>query len=262
VSEPLATRIEIDGRPGTLEQLRALTLPDFGHFTAMQVRGGAVRGLELHLARLSTANREMFGVGLDGDLIRDHIRHALGDDVADASVRVHLQGPDERVDPSVIVTVRPPGGMTGGHWSLKSVPYQRSLAHLKHLGDFGQSYYRRLVRRGGFDEALLTGPDGIISEGAITNVGFFDGDAVVWPGAPCLAGITMRLLEPALAARGLPSRCATVRLADVDTFASILVTNSRGIAPVGRIDGLAVPVDTRLMATVADAYASVPWDRI
>lgn len=261
MTEPLAIRIEIDGRPGALEQLRTLVLPDFGHFTAMQVRGGAVRGLDLHLARLSAANLEMFGVGLDGDLVRDHIRHALGD-VADASVRVHVQGPDERVDPSVIVTVRPPGGMTGGHWSLKSVPYQRSLAHLKHLGDFGQSYYRRQVRRGGFDEALLTGPDGIISEGAITNVAFYDGDSLVWPGAPCLAGVTMSLLRPALATRGLPSRHATVRLADLDGFASILVTNARGIAPVGRVDGLAVPVDTRLLAAVDDAYESVPWDVI
>jgi hypothetical protein len=28
----------------------------------------------------------------------------------------------------------------------------------------------------GFDDALLTGPDGVISEGAITNIGFFDGN--------------------------------------------------------------------------------------
>ena len=44
--------------------LRALG--SYGHFTAMQVRAGATRGLPLHLARLDAANRELFGVPLAG----------------------------------------------------------------------------------------------------------------------------------------------------------------------------------------------------
>ena len=62
--------------------LRALG--SYGHFTAMQVRAGATRGLPLHLARLDAANRELFGVPLAGQ--------------ADASVRVYVYGTRLLVD--------------------------------------------------------------------------------------------------------------------------------------------------------------------
>jgi hypothetical protein len=57
--------IEIDGQRPTAEQLREAVVSHYGHFTAMQVRHGPVRGLDLHLARLDAANREMFGIPLD-----------------------------------------------------------------------------------------------------------------------------------------------------------------------------------------------------
>ena len=256
-ASPVTARIEIDGAAATTDQLRALLLTGYGHFTAMQVRERRVRGLDLHMARLDAANRELFGPGLDGAQVRAHIRHALGDDTSDASVRVYVH--EAPGGPSVMVTVRPPGGMPDGPWRLRSVPYQRSLAHIKHIGDFGQAYYQRLADRGGFDEALLTRPDGIISEGAITNIGFFDGTGIVWPDAPALAGITMQLLDRGLAGHGLASRRAPVRLSDLGSFAAAFVTNARGIAPVGRIDDRALPVDPALMSALARAYGSAPW---
>ena len=50
----------------------------WGHFTAMQVRGGRTRGLDLHLARLEAAHRDVYGRALGGQEVRDRIRHALG----------------------------------------------------------------------------------------------------------------------------------------------------------------------------------------
>src|SRR5262249_60863128 len=123
-------------------------------------------------------------------------------------------------------------------WPSQSVPYQRPLCHIKHIAEFGQRYCQRLVRASGFDEALLTGPDAIISEGSISNIGFFDGTNVIWPAAPALAGITMQLLEPALAAAGLPSARAHVRVRDLDSFEGVFVTNARGIASVGQVDDI------------------------
>src|SRR6266536_3775732 len=162
--------IEIDGLGASPEQLRAAALDSYGHFTAMQVRNRRVRGLDLHMARLDSANRELFGAGLAPAEVRALIRHALGDDIRDASVRVYVRELQDRA--SVMVTVRPPGGMPSAPWKLMSAPYQRSLAHIKHTCDFGQRYYQRLAHDAGFDEALLTGPDAIISEGSITNIGF------------------------------------------------------------------------------------------
>jgi branched-subunit amino acid aminotransferase/4-amino-4-deoxychorismate lyase len=253
-------RIEIDGVSATADQLRAAALGGFGHFTAMQVRGGKVRGFRNHMHRLDAANRELFGVGIDEQVLRAHIRHALGDDIGDASVRVYVH--EAAWETSIMVTVRPPGGMPASPWRLRSVPYQRSVAHIKHTADFGQRYYQRLAHASGFDEALLTGPDAIISEGSITNIGVFDGTNVIWPAAPALAGITMQLLEPALAAVGSPSARAHVRVRDLGSFAGVFVTNARGIASVGQVDDIVLPVNQQLMDRVAARYESVPWDSI
>ncbi len=254
-------RIEIDGADPSAEQLAAAALDDYGHFTSMQVRSRRVRGLGLHLARLTTAHAEMFGQGMGDDLVVRHIRHAMAaEDVADATIRVVARHLDDR--PSIMITVRPPGGMPGSPWRLRSVPYQRPAAHLKHLGDFGQAYYQRQVKAEGFDEALLTGPDGVIAEGSITNVGFFDGTMITWPDAPVLAGITMQLLQQRLSDFGLQYRNAPVRLADVPSFDAVFVTNARGIAPVAAIDEVTLPVNIGLMARLDKAYEAAAWDRI
>src|SRR3569833_1435423 len=103
--------------------------------------------------------------------------------------------PEKASEPALLVSVRPPAGTPRSPQGLRTAPYQRPVAHLKHLGGFGQGYYGRLARREGFDEALLVGPGGVVSEGAITNLGCYDGTSVVWPAAPALDGITMLLLE-------------------------------------------------------------------
>ena len=252
--------IEIDGRGATVGQLSAAAPAGYGHFTAMQVRNGRVRGLALHLARLDAANREMFGAGLDTAAVAGHIRHALGGQARDASVRVYIYETPDGL--AVMVTVRPPGTMAPDVWRLQTVPYQRALAHIKHIGDFGQGYFGRLAKRNGFDEALLTGPDGVICEGSITNIGFSDGAGVLWPDAPALAGITMQILQRALGERGVPSRRAPVRVSDLGSFAGAFVTNSHGIAPVGQVDDLTLPVDDALMSAVTQAYESAAWDQI
>lgn len=258
---PLVQRFEIDGRAATADRLLWPALGSPGHFTAMQVRGGATRGLGLHLARLDAASREIFDRELDGEHVRELIRHVLRDDIPDASVRVHVHAPDG--EPSVMVTVRAPGRMPGDAQALQSVPYQRPFPHIKHLGGFGQARYGDLARLAGFDDALLTGPDGTISEGAVTNIAFYDGSQIVWPDAPCLAGVTMQLLEPRLTAAGLPTRRAPVTLADLSSYAAVFVTNARGIAPVRRIDATDFAVDEKLMGTLAGLYDDdIPWDTI
>jgi branched-subunit amino acid aminotransferase/4-amino-4-deoxychorismate lyase len=253
-------RIEIDGASATADQLSAAAVGGFGHFTAMQVRGGRVRGLRQHLHRLDAANRELFGTGIDEQVVRAHIKHALGDDLGDASVRVYVH--EAAVEPSLMVTVRPPGAMPPAPWRLRSVPYQRPVAHIKHTADFGQRYYQRLAHASGFDEALLSGPDAIISEGSITNIGCFDGRQLIWPAAPALSGITMQLIEPAMAGCGLSSARAHIRVRDLGSFAGVFVTNARGIALVGQVDDLDLPVDQDLMELLCQTYDSLPWDSI
>jgi branched-subunit amino acid aminotransferase/4-amino-4-deoxychorismate lyase len=257
-----AFRIEIDGHPATAEDLaRFVMVSSYGHFTAMQVRGRAVRGIDFHLERLAGATGELFGTTLDGARVLDAVRHALGDD-ADASVRVNVFRPDGADDVSLLVSVRGPGAAPSGAQSLMSVDYQRPVAHVKHVGGFAQGYFGNAAREAGFDEALLVGPGGVIAEGAITNVGFADGDTVVWPDAPALHGITMRVIQRELDAAGVPWRHRRVTVADVASFDGAFVCNSRGIAPIGRLDASVLPTDADLVRRVIGLFESAPWDAL
>ena len=242
-------RIEIDGRTAGPDAWHALDL-GYGHFTAMQVRDGRTRGLDLHLARLDAAQREIFVHPLDTDLVRARIRHALGD-TRDASVRVYA------AETSIAVTVRDPGPGPDGPQRLRSVRYQRPLAHLKHSSGFAQEYHRRSAMRDGYHEILLTTDDGTISEGGITNLGCWDGTSLVWPDAPALAGITMQLLR-----RALPSRSAAIRVADLPSYRAVFVTNARGVAAVASVDDVPVPGDDAFAADLVATYDAVPWDTI
>lgn len=248
-------RIEVDGRPPTLDQLGSAALVNYGHYSTMQIRRGAVRGLDLHLARLDAATRELFDVGLDGDRVRRSVRHALGDDFQDATARVGVF--DGGTGPSVMVAVRGPAEPTDRPQRLRTVHFTRPLAHLKHVGSFGQLYHGLRAERDGFDDALLTGADGTLRETTIANIAFLAGDEVSWPDAPALAGVTMQLLE-----RRLRSRRGPIRVGDLGSFDGAFVSNSVGVAPVGRVDDIALPVHAEGMRRVVDAYEAVAWDPI
>lgn len=254
-------RVEINGRVASAEQLAYPAVTNYGHYTAMQVRNGATKGLQLHLDRLWAASEELFGTGVDPGVVRDRIRHAL-DGVGDASVRISVFRPEEDDELSVLVAVRPPVGPYTRPQRLRSVPYQRPLPHLKHAGSFGQIYYGRRAGELGFDDALLTGPDGVISEAAVSNIAFCLGDTVIWPAAPSLAGTAMQLLEPRLPDAGVPTQRRPVRLADHPAWTGAFVTNSRGVAAVDRIDNLEVPVHVTLMKSVTEVYEAIPFDQI
>ncbi|GHA92365.1 hypothetical protein GCM10010392_18540 [Streptomyces clavifer] len=258
-----APYVEIDGRPATAEDLRIPAFTGYGHFTAMQVRGRGVRGLGLHLDRLDAASRELFDQPLDGEYVRGLIGHALdGAGARDASVRVHGFLPPGDTVTTPMVTVRGPARMSTAPKSLMSVPYTRTVPHIKRPGEFGQTYYGLLAGRSGFDEALLTAPGGVVTEGAITNIGFWGGASVVWPDAPALTGITMALLESGLARTGRPSVRRPVTLDGLGAYRAAFVTNSQGIAPVHRIDDTSFEVDVELMKHLGLVYDNVPPDTV
>jgi branched-subunit amino acid aminotransferase/4-amino-4-deoxychorismate lyase len=243
--------VEVEGRPVDTDPV-----PDgsTGHFTAMQVRHGAVRGLQFHLRRLREANRELFGIGLDEDRVRGLVRRALSD-TEDASVRVYVRRSDGSSAVETVVTVRPPGGIDSPQ-RLRAVDYVRPMAHLKHLTT-RQSEYRELARNEGFDDALLTSGLDVVAEASIANVGFLEGSAVVWPDAPILRGITMQLLETIVQANARP-----VRLGEIASYDAMFVTNARGIAVVSAIDDIPLADGSRAVEELRGVYNAIAWDRI
>ena len=95
----------------------------------------------------------------------------------------------------LIVTVRGPQEMLSRPYSMTVQHFQRPLARLKHVGSWGQGRFHELAIAAGFDDGLLVDETGRISEGNITNVGFWRDGTVIWPEAPKLDGITMLVLH-------------------------------------------------------------------
>ncbi|MFD2796568.1 aminotransferase class IV [Promicromonospora vindobonensis] len=241
-------RIETDGRPATATEL----FSTYGHFTAMQVRGGGVQGLANHLDRLDAAQRELFGRPLPADRVRDLVRHALAA-TTDASVRVILRDAEQ-----VQVSVGDPHHPPAAPQRLRSVPYLRPFAHLKHLGGFAQLEWARRARLDGYHDALLTAPDGAVAESSIANIGFLQPDGVVvWPEAPHLRGTAMQLVEATT-----PSVPRQVRSDDVAGFAGAFLVNSLGVVAVASIDDVTLPDAGPLLGGVVERLAAVPWDEV
>ncbi len=255
MSADSARLVEINGRQADEEALALLDHEGWGHFTAMQVRNGRTRGFGLHLTRLDSAHREIYGKPLDGDLVRARIRHAL-DGRPDASVRVYGYWA------GLIVTVRGPQEMPGRPHSMTAQHFQRPLARLKHVGSWGHGRFHDLAAAAGFDEGLLVDETGRISEGVITNVGFWRDGSVIWPDAPRLDGITMLVLQRELKAHGVPQAEATVRVQDLASYDGMILCNSRGWAAVGGVDEMQIRCDNAFTDAISAAYDGCPSELI
>ena len=122
--------IEVNGREADQAAVSLLDHEGWGHFTAMQVRGGRTRGLGLHLSRLEAAHQEVYGRALGGQEVRARIRHALGSRL-DASVRVYGYWA------GLIVTVRGPQDMPRCGHSMTAVQFQRPAGPAQACGQLG-----------------------------------------------------------------------------------------------------------------------------
>lgn len=67
------------------------------------------------------------------------------------------------------------------------------LPDIKHVGEAAKTRFLRRAVAQGFDDAAFTDRYGRIGKGSIWNLTFWTGDAVVWPVAGMLGGVTMRI---------------------------------------------------------------------
>lgn len=245
------------------DQLEALALTNYGHFTTMLVERGGVRGLSLHLDRLVDDCRAVFDVELDPDRVRALIRRATRDSDHRLVIRVTvfdpglgLGHPGGTARPGILVNTRPTPETATHPVRLASVGYVRELPRVKHTGLFATLHHRRAVQRSGFDDALFTTADALVCEAATSNIGFIDSeDRIVWPDADCLPGITMRLI-----ARGCDpaSRTTAVPLAHLPRFTAAFLTNAAvGVRPVAAVDGNLWRTDHPALRTLRKQYDDI-----
>jgi branched-subunit amino acid aminotransferase/4-amino-4-deoxychorismate lyase len=252
--------VELNGRPPTTEELHRIATGNYGHFTSMQVRDGRVRGMALHLARLDDGNETFFGRRRDVDdelRLRSWIRRALGA-VRDASVRVTC------VADGVLVSVWDPASDgPGPALRVRTQEYERPWPEQKHAATMGLWYAQRTAAAAGFDDALFTGPDGLVREGSVWNAAFWDGSQVVFPQAPMLKGVTMVLLQIAMTMTGIPWTLRPVRRTELADLLAAAAVNSRCPAqPIASIDDVVFGEQDKLVAALRTAWDTVPWDEI
>jgi len=255
----------LNGHPASADDLRALALCNYGHFTSMQVRGGAVQGLALHYQRLQTATAELFDAPLDLAQLVGWLRLAVNAH-PDCSLRVSVfargfqhRHPERWVAPDVLVSTGPASLSDPSPLRVKSYPFQRPVPHLKHLGTFPLFHYRRLARRAGYDDALFVGPAGEVSEGTVWNIGFWAEDRVIWPNAPALAGTAVGLLVQGLDVLGVAHASAALCLEGLGEVEGAFACNASGLWPVASIDDRALPASVGAMPILLQALQVVAW---
>lgn len=261
--------ILVDGAPVTEADLTYLALVNYGAYTSFRVEGGGVRGLDLHLARLEASAIDLFGESPGEARLRALIRHAV-DDRDDGWLRVSLFSPEIRPRdadwhgcPRVMTAVFPPPPPLGESLRVRPVTCGREAAHLKHTAGFGLMRARRAAKAAGFDDALLTDADGLISEGTLWNVGFIRGETLVWPQAPMLAGVTQALITRGLGSVGLEAVSEPVRLTDLGRFDGAFLCNSATPAcAITAIGAATFAGADAMMVRVSQAWRSNPRQAI
>jgi len=257
--------LTLNGAPANADDLRTIVANNYGHFTALRVERGAVRGLDLHLQRLAQATRELFATDLDTTQVRSWLRAVVSGRDGELAVRINVFSrrfdrahPAAPVPADVMISVlETPAARPAAPLRLKSFRYGRELPHVKHVGTFPLFHFRSLAQRAGFDDALFVGDDGRIAEASVWNIGFFDGTRIVWPQAPQLDGISMRLLQSGAERMGVEQAVRAVALDELPAFRATFLTNaSLAVQPVCGVDALELTRDVELEALLWRAFDS------
>lgn len=259
--------MELNGVPASLDQLKALALTNYGHFTTMLVEEGRVRGLSLHMRRLARDCRKLFDVDLDTDRVRHYIRAAFAGAAPRIVARVTVYDPKldlgtigSEADPHVLVTIRPAPKTAPGPLRLQAAAYRRESPAVKHIGLFGALQRRRAAQREGYDDVLFVSPDGAISEIATSNIGFVRGGRIVWPRSEWLAGVTMTLINQAL---DEPVATELLTLSDLSGMEAAFATNAAvGIRPVRSVDSTEWPGEHKILHSLRELYADIPAESV
>jgi len=239
---------ELDGTPVTPQALQSLGLVNYGHFTSMRVDDHGIRGLSQHLDRLVRDCRTIFGSPLDRDRVRELVRHAIADEAGSFVMRVTR----------VLITTRPAAPLPPTPMKVQAVVYRRELPEVKHIGLFGTLWHRRKAELNGYDDALFMDTSSFVSEGATWNIGFFDGERVIWPSGEILPGITMKLLKQVHE----HTITAPVNYRDLPGMrAAFAVNTSIGVRAISAIDNIELSGDDPIIDTLRKEYEEIPMER-
>ncbi|MEU8244304.1 aminotransferase class IV [Actinoplanes missouriensis] len=256
------TIVETDGGPADLEVVHRAATWNYGHYTSMQVRGGAVAGLAFHLSRLRSGSDTLFpSAPFDAAQVPGLISHAMSGR-PDASARVAVLPHRDFGGTHVMVSISDPvPDAARPPLRVRSAVYERELPHVKHMATMGLTYHLRAAQRDGFDDVVFVSRDGLILEGSVWNAVFLDGDTVVWPAGPKLDGITQQVLRRALRDLGIRSEERALTRGDLAGLRGAAATNSHCPGqPIASIDDAVFPGTGELAGLLRRAWDTVVWE--
>lgn len=262
--------IQLNGKSADTADLAPLAFAGYAHFTAMQVRGHQVRGLDLHLDRLRDASDSLFGHHLPDKTIRGHLRSALATAPPDVSLTCFVTSrPGEfapagdSLDLDVLVKATDPAEPPTGPLSLDAVEHERHVPHVKHVGEVSKTLLLRRANARGFDDAAFTDRWGRLTEATIWNLAFWDGESVIWPRAEVLNGVTMQILGRRLRALDIPQQTRDVPPDELGEDLSAMVMNSwtPGI-PIARIGDTSLGQDAEFTRLLHAAHGDEPLESV
>ncbi len=139
------------------------------------------------------------------------------------------------------------------------VNFERPLPTVKHVGEAAKTYYLHQAVRQGFDDAAFVDRRGRLSEATIWNLVYWDGEAVVWPEAAVLAGVTMGVVSRQLKRLGIPQRREEITLENLKHLQGAAVMNSwtPGV-PVTTIGQVVLPEAKPFIELLHKAYIAEP----
>ncbi|GAA3612952.1 hypothetical protein GCM10022236_13410 [Microlunatus ginsengisoli] len=226
---------------------------------------GTIRGFTHHMDRLSRDCQLVFGVQLDTEEVAARIRRTIAESAPPITIRATVFDPQigmgnvgDTAAPKVLLTVRAASTLPAPPTTAKTYEFSRDLPEVKHIALFSQLRLRRAAQLAGFGDAIFVERDGRISEGVTWNLGFVDRDGqVVWPDAPVLPGVTMRLLQDSH-----ESVTAPIRKSDLASIRAAFATNvSIGVRPLTAIDEFNFPTEDPTLDLLQKVYSEVAGER-
>ncbi len=234
-------------------------------FETMRAYGGEVFEWTAHMDRLAETCEIL---GLDHGLSRSDLKTRVNEtltanDYSEAYVRLSITRgvqpgkltPDEAVDPTVVVIVKPLP--SGGHegtpvWDgpatlqtakTKRVPEASIPARAKTHNYLNGILARLELRVTDADEAMMVDHAGHVTEGATSNLFFVQENALRTPTleGPILPGITRRIVLQLAAEEGIPIKEGQYTPDEVRQADEVFLTNSTWeLRPVEVVDGITI----------------------
>lgn len=192
------------------------------------------------------------------------MREALASSPSDLSLTVTVfdsngEFTNDGQPPSLHTLIRTGPAADGprGPLALALFEHERFMPDIKHVGEGAKTYFMRLARASGFDDAAFAYRRGMLTEASIWNLAFLDGDTVVWSDANILTGTMMGIIKRQLTAMGVAQETRPLSRLAVHELDAAVVMNSwtPGIS-IHRIADERITVRPDLVAMLHDAYAA------